>query len=290
MRFSADCVPCLLNRVIYQTDLVDPSRRDVAVAEALKIIAEGYPKGINSAKLASKVHKKAYEAAGSDDPYLDLKRRSNEAVSKVVPEAKAFIESSKDRLEAACIVAIAGNVMDFGIKVGMDGPEEFTKEFRSLIAQGLQVNDVGRLRELLRGAKRAHYLLDNCGELILDRFLVEEIRSMGIEVIGVVKGEPILTDVTAAELIATGMDKVFDSWTTTGVFAVGLDLDRVPSLRRDLEASDLIISKGMANFEALSDDRLPKVAFLLRAKCRPVAKAIGAEKDQNVVRVIERKD
>jgi damage-control phosphatase, subfamily I len=287
MRFSADCVPCLLSRVIYQSDLVDPGKRDTAVAEALKIIGEEYPKGENSAKLASKVHKKAYEAVGSSDPYLDLKIRSNEAATSMLPEAKAFIEASSDKLEAACLVAIVGNVMDFGIKVGINGPEEFGMEFRALMKQGIQVNDVGRLRQLLKKSKQVHYLLDNCGEVVLDRFLVEEIKAMGVKVVGVVKGEPILTDVTVSELVSTGMDKVFDSWTSTKIFAVGLDLDKAPELRREIESSDLVISKGMANFEYLSDESLPRVAYLLRTKCRPVAKAIGASKDQNVVRVIE---
>ncbi|MFA5313419.1 MAG: ARMT1-like domain-containing protein, partial [Methanomassiliicoccales archaeon] len=255
-----------MSRIIYQSDLVDPGKRELAVSEALKIIAEGYPRGENSAKLASKVHRKAYESVESIDPYLDLKVRSNEAAVKVLPEARVFIDSSTDRLEAACLVAIAGNVMDFGIKVGMDGPEEFGREFRTILDKGLQVNEVGRLRHLLEGSKQVHYLLDNCGEVVLDRFLVEEIKAMGVKVVGVVKGEPILTDVTADELVSTGMDKVFDSWTTTGTFAVGLDLDKVPSLRKELEGSDMIISKGMANFEYLSDECLPKVAYLLRTK------------------------
>ncbi|QLH75029.1 MAG: DUF89 family protein [Methanomassiliicoccales archaeon] len=287
MRFTADCVPCLLNRVIYQTDLVDPSRREAAVKEALRLIAEGYPQGINSAKLATKVHKKAYEVAGTKDPYADLKRRSNEVVKKMMPQAKSFVESSTDRLEAACLVAIAGNVMDFGIKVGIDGPEGFEEKFSRLLGEGLQVNQVPRLRYLLERSKKVHYLLDNCGEVVLDSFLIEEIKEMGVKVVGVVKGEPILTDVTLEDLKETGLDKLFDSLTTTGVFAVGLDLDMCGPLKKELSASDLVVSKGMANFEALSDERLPRVAYLMRAKCRPVAEAIGAKKDDNVVKIVE---
>jgi uncharacterized protein with ATP-grasp and redox domains len=54
-----------------------------------------------------------------------------------------------------------------------------------------------------------------------------------------------------------------------------------------MESADLILSKGMANFESLSDDEYRPVAFLLRTKCRPVANAIGAAEGQNVVRVWE---
>jgi uncharacterized protein with ATP-grasp and redox domains len=256
--------------------------------EALAIIAEGYPKSENSAKLATKVHRQVYQVIGSSDPYLDLKRRSNLAALSVVPKAESYISRSKDRLEAACLVAIVGNVMDFGIDVGLDGPEAFTRCFDPLLAQGLEVNDVAKLQRSLSRSKKVIYLMDNCGEIVLDRFLVQEIRSMGVEVVGVVKGEPILTDVTLDDLRSTGMDKVFDSCITTGTFAVGLDLEKVPALKKTLTEADLVISKGMANFEALSDEGLPRLAYLLRAKCRPVAAAIGAEKDQNVVRVVTR--
>jgi uncharacterized protein with ATP-grasp and redox domains len=286
MRFAAECVPCLLNRVIYETDLIDPGKREEAVRGALGIIAEGYPKGENSAKLATKVHRHVYHVIGNNDPYLDLKRRSNMAALSIVPKAEEFISRSKERFEAACLISIIGNVMDFGIDVGLDGPEAFTRCFDPLLAQGIEVNDVAKLRELLAQSKRVVYLMDNSGEIVLDRFLVREIQSMGVEVVGVVKGEPILTDATMDDLRSTGMDQVFDSFITTETFAVGLDLERVPTLNRILNEADLVISKGMANFEALSDEKLPHIAYLLRAKCNPVAAAIGAKKDQNVVRVM----
>jgi uncharacterized protein with ATP-grasp and redox domains len=288
MRFSADCVPCLLHRVVYQTDLVAPQRRDQAVEEALHIIAAGYPQRENSAKLATRVHSRVYEVIADDDPYRDLKVRSNQAAKDVLPVAQRFIEAAEDRLSAACQVAIAGNVMDFGIDVGMDGPEAFGKRFGALLQEGLQVNEVERLRSLASGAKTIYYLIDNCGEIVLDRFLVKELQRQGAKVVGVVKGAPILTDAIEGDLYDTGMDQVFDEWTTTGVFAVGLDLDRTPDLRAKLMQADLVISKGMANFESLSDEGLLRVAYLFRAKCRPVAEAIGAKKDDNVVRVIAR--
>jgi uncharacterized protein with ATP-grasp and redox domains len=43
----------------------------------------------------------------------------------------------------------------------------------------------------------------------------------------------------------------------------------------------------MANFESLSEEGLRPVVYLFRAKCRPVAEAIGAKKDDNVVKVVE---
>jgi hypothetical protein len=129
--------------------------------------------------------------------------------------------------------------------------------------------------------------MDNCGEIVFDRLLVNELKSMGVRVVGVVKGEPILTDVTEADLRTTGMDKVFDVCLTTGSFAIGIDTDLIgEELGLELDQADLIISKGMANFESLSDKKYPRVAYLMRTKCRPVAEAIGAGRDQNVVKLL----
>ena len=286
MRFSPDCVPCLLNRVVYETDLVAPERREESMEAALHLISNGYACRENSAVLATRVHRAVYDAIGNNDPYLDLKVRSNAAAKAVLPLAEEFIEKAEDRLKAACQVAIAGNVMDFGINVGLDGPEGFGQVFQKILKEGLQVNDVERLRSLASHTKMVCYLTDNCGEIVLDRFLVRELQGMGAEVVGVVKGAPILTDATEDDLRATGMDKVFDSWTTTEAFAIGVDLSLAKGLKRMLRDADLVVSKGMANFESLSDESLPRVAYLLRAKCRPVAQSIGAKKDDNVVRVI----
>ena len=288
MRFSADCVPCLLGRVIYETDLVVPSKRAEAVNVALDLIGPGFRTGENSAKLATRVHARVYDVIGSKDPYLDLKRRSNIAAERMLPRARQFVEGQGDPLRAACLASIAGNVLDFGIDVGMDGPEQFGAKFDQVVGQGIGLDQVDRFRTLLEGASNVVFLTDNAGEIVLDRLLVEQIQYMGVRVHGVVKGEPILTDATVDDLNDTGMDKVFDSWSTTGQFAVGIDLDRIPmELKQVLRRADFIIAKGMANFESLSEESLRPVVYMLRAKCRPVAEAIGARKDDNVVKVVE---
>jgi hypothetical protein len=288
MHFSADCVPCLLGRVIYETDLVSPLKRAVAVNAGLELIVPGFQAEENSAKLATRVHARVYDIIDNKDPYLDLKRRSNSAAEQMLPKAREFVGAHVDSLRAACIVSIAGNILDFGIDIGIDGPEQFGVQFDQVVRQGIGLDQVDRFRTLLEGAKNVVFLTDNAGEIVLDRLLVEQIQYMGVHVHGVVKGEPILTDATADDLKDTGMDKVFDSWSTTGQFAVGIDLDRVPQeLMQVLRRADLIIAKGMANYESLSGENLRPVVYIFRAKCRPVAEAIGARKDDNVVKVAE---
>lgn len=286
MQIAADCVPCLLNRVLFETELVDPALKDQAMGVAVRILAEGFCPGVNSASIATKVHRAVYDAIGSRDPYHELKERANQIAGSLYPRAEAFVNGASDRLEAACLMSIIGNVLDFGLGIGYDEPEDLSRKFDALVGQGLGVNDVAKMKHLLVKGGSVVYLMDNCGEIIFDRLLVEELRARGVRVVGVVKGEPILTDVTEADLKTTGMDQVFDLCMSTGSFAIGIDIGLIDRLLlEELENADLIISKGMANFESLSDQRFPRVAYLMRTKCRPVAEAIGAGEDQNVVKL-----
>ena len=287
MRFSAECVPCLLNRVLYEVRLVAPGRAEKAMEVSLKILDEKYPEGMNSASLATEVHRVVYGIAGTKDPYRRLKIQSDEVALRVFPRARSFVNGSEDRLEAAALCAVAGNVVDFGIDASLETPEQLSKQFHIILADGFAVNDLEKAKKRILRAKKVLYLLDNCGESVLDRLLIREIKSLGPWVIGVVKGEPILTDVTMKDALRVGLDNEFDELLSTDQFAVGMDPAKAGDrLRREFDSTDLIIAKGMANFEALGDKKLAPTLYLMRAKCAPVAEAIGAKRNDNVARLI----
>lgn len=286
MELAPECIPCLLGRVLFEAELCDPRKSAAAMRDSLRVLDEGFVPGANSAEVATRVHERAYRALGHADPYHRLKIRSQDVARELLPRAQCLIESASDRLEAAVLVAIAGNVMDFGIG-GLTDPNELPRQFDSIVRQGLGANDLPEIRDILSRSKKVVYLLDNCGEDVLDALLVREIRSLGPRVTGVVKGEAILTDVTMEDGRRSGIVDEFDAVLTTGMFAVGVDVDRMGDrLRREMEEADLIIAKGMANFESLSDSSYRPIAFLMRAKCRPVAQAVGARKGDNVARLL----
>jgi uncharacterized protein with ATP-grasp and redox domains len=288
MEMAPECVPCLLGRVLYEVELCDPRRSAVAIRDSLKILKEGFVPGANSAEVATRVHERVYRVLGCSDPYLDLKIKGQQVARELFPRAQCLIESSPDRLEAAVLAAIAGNVMDFGIQ-GLDDPTALSHQFDSMVRQGLDVNDLESMRAVLAQARRVLYLMDNCGEEVLDALLVREIKALGPQVVGVVKGEPILTDVTMDDARRSGTFNEFDEVLTTGMFAVGLDIHRMGDrLRKEMGNADLIIAKGMANFESLSDAGFGPISYLMRAKCRPVAEAVGARKGDNVLRLVDR--
>jgi uncharacterized protein with ATP-grasp and redox domains len=287
MEMAPRCVPCLLGRVLFEVERCDASKSALAVRDSLRILKEGFVPGANSAEVATRVHERVYRVLKCDDPYLDLKVRSQKVAAELLPRAQFLVESSPDRLRAATLAAIAGNVMDFGI-AGLKDPNELPHQFDAVVRQGLDIDDLARVRELVAGADKVLYLMDNCGEDVLDGLLVREIRALGPKVVGVVKGKAVLTDVTMEDVRRSGTVDTFDEVITTGMFAVGVDVHRMGDrLRREMEEADLIISKGMANFESLSDAPYRPIAYLMKAKCAPVADAVGAKEGDNVVRLVE---
>ncbi|MCK4969637.1 MAG: DUF89 family protein [Thermoplasmata archaeon] len=239
-----------------------------------------------SAEVATRAHRAAYEALGTDDPYAEQKRLSNEVALKLLPRARELYRTCapEDRLRTATLLSIVGNVLDFGIEGGLADPSKMEDVFGDLVAQGLGRDDTDRMTGLLVPGARVAYLTDNCGEIVFDQILLEELRERGCAVTLVVKGDPILTDATRKDVEELELEAMVDRVVDTGPLAVGVDMTTVPvGTRRAIEEADMVISKGMANLESLSDSDIRPIAYLLRTKCDPVAGTVGEAKDINVV-------
>lgn len=286
MRVHTDCVPCLMRRILFQSRLSGDMDEKASVENSLKAFAEGFSYDRKSVDIASEVHRASYDVLGRD-PYHDLKVRADAVAERFMDLAQRYVDESEDKLRACLMVAVIGNIMDFGSTGGIDAPEQFEPLFQKLIEQGLGRDDSDRIREILDRPGTVVYMFDNCGESQLDKILVRYLRSRGKRVVGMVRGEPILNDVTEEDAVRSGLDKEVDRLLTTGTFYVGIDWSNVPpELMREIEGSDMIIAKGMGNFESLSDEDLPvPIAHVMRTKCVPVADSVGVPLNQNIVYV-----
>lgn len=287
MKITPDCVPCLMKRVLFQAKLLNNGCEREVVPAALKIFAEEFDYSETSTDVANKVHKRAYEIMGRD-PYAQLKVDADKVAGEYLGFAGEYVSSSDDTFSAAIRLAVVGNIMDFGVGLAIENPEQFRERFRDMLDQGIGSDDTERFRSLLKGSKKILYFFDNCGESQFDKFLIKEIQRMGVKVVGVVRGANILNDVTMEDAKRIGLDKMLDGIVSTGAFMVGCNMDMAgKELKDELKDADMIVCKGMGNFESMGDTELgiPKV-FILRTKCLPVAKELGVEPDINVVRVI----
>jgi len=291
MKIRSECVPCLMERVRFQAILAGNGTEFAALKAAMGTYAEEFREGRNSAEVATAVHRSAYKAMGISDPYHELKVRADSVAMEYLDRAIAMVNDSKDRLRTAVLLSVIGNIMDFGAGIAIDDPDDFRNEFERLLSQGIGSDDTDKMESVLKNSKKVMFIFDNCGEGQLDKILIKELQSYGVKVIGVVRGKPILNDITKEDAERTGLDKVLDGLYTTGQFAVGIDMKGIgEGLRNEIDTADLIIAKGMANYESLSDQSLKMpIVHILRTKCKPVADSLGIPTGINVVRFISGK-
>lgn len=288
MKIKPKCVPCLIHRSLYETELVDSSLADKVMPDVCDIFAKNYSRNICSATLATTVHNKVYKILNTDDPYAKIKQRSSEVVTKLLPKIKKIIKNSKDKLDASIRCSIVGNILDFGLIDIAKGPESFINDFETMYDEGLKHNDIPKIRKFLKKGSKIVFFTDNCGEIIIDKLLCRELKKYGVYIVLVVKGKPILTDATIEDAKTINIRDVVDDILTTGSGAVGVDFSKISKkLKKELESADLIISKGMANYEAFSETDYRPMVHLMRTKCDVVAKSVGAGKNWNIVKLYE---
>lgn len=284
MKIHPRCAPCLLSRVQFEAEL---STKDItvqkkAVLAGIEVLRKYMVDGAPATHLSTKIHREAYRVLGDIDPYREKKKESNEAAKRILPLARDFV-AKKDSYRHAVLVAIIGNSFDFGV-LGFDADREIAEEtMLKQFGRGLDVDDTDIMKSKMENIV---YLADNCGEIIFDTLLFKEIKKLGGTITLVVRGAPILNDVTMKEVEELGIDRMVDRVLTTGSNAIGVCLQEAPPELVDaLHGASLIISKGMANYETMSEYDFRPIAYLLKTKCESVAEAMGLKKNMNVARV-----
>ncbi len=287
MKINPRCAHCLLSRVHYQALLSthDPQIVTKAVMAGLDALHQTFKPGEPSSKVSTIVHRRSYEALGDSDPYNEKKIQSREIASGLMPLVRSLVGDgiSVEGFRRASLAAAIGNSFDFGVD-GFDVREDdFEVEFTKLFNRGLDVDDVEMMVPLLDNVV---YLVDNSGEILIDTLVIEQIRGMGGKVTLVVRGGPILNDATMEDVEIHGIGEMVDRVLTTGSNAIGVCLDEAPpELVEALEDATLIISKGMANYETMSEYGYSPIAYMLRTKCRVVADEMGLDMGMLVARL-----
>jgi len=278
------CAPCLLSRVQFEAELStkDLALQRKAILAGIEVLRKYMVDGAPATHLSTKMHREAYRVLGDIDPYFEKKKESNVAALKLLPFARDFVRE-KDSFRRAMLASIIGNSFDFGV-LGFDADKATAKDMmQKQFEHGLDVDDSDKIKKMLGNVV---YLADNCGEIVFDTLLFEEIKKLGGKITLVVRGAPILNDVTMTELKELGIDKKVDRVLTTGSNAIGVCLKEAPTELVDaLIGASLIISKGMANYETMTEYDFKPIAYLLKTKCESVAEALGLSKNMNVAKL-----
>jgi uncharacterized protein with ATP-grasp and redox domains len=270
MRVHLDCFPCFLRQSLIALRL---GTKDKALQE---IILKSVIEDIRSADTSKPpafattfIHRKIRQMLGKD-PFKEIKSEYNQAALKLYPSLKTTVDESPEPLRTAARLAIAGNVIDFGIFTSID----IEGTIRRALNGPLAVDDYNIFADAVSAADEILYLADNAGEIVFDRLLIEALVSGGKRVKAVVKGSPVINDSTREDAEESGLTSVCEV-IDNGSEAVGTILDWVsPSFRQQFTDAQLIISKGQGNFETITGAE-KNIFFLFQSKCDVVSKELG---------------
>ena len=292
MKIQTECVPCLLKRIIFEVEQSTKNQKiqTKIIRETCRILSEIYDPNECSATIATVAHREVYNLLEDKDPYKKLKQQSNHIAKSLLPRIEKLIQNSSDPMETSILCSIIGNTLDFGIEGGSSNPDLLRETFETLFKEGLGYSDIDIFKKLLNTSKHALFFTDNCGEIFFDKILIQEIKKFNpnLSITVVVKEEPILSDATLEDAYAAHIDEVADEILTTGCFAVGIDFNCISSKLKDyLKTSNLIICKGMANYEVFSETNYKPIVYLLRTKCNPIASSMNLSRNINALKVYQ---
>jgi uncharacterized protein with ATP-grasp and redox domains len=274
MRTYFDCIPCFIRQVLDSVRMTtdDEQTQEKVLRKALYLSSK-MDLSQSPPAMAQKIHRFIREITGVADPYLEVKNRFNKLALQMYPELRQRVESSVDPLETAVRLAIAGNIIDFGV----DSVVEQSRVERTIaesLTEPLDMEVLEDFRNAMSQAEDILYLGDNAGEIVFDLLLIEQLPYEKITF--VVKGSPILNDATIEDAQIVGLTDIVNV-IDNGSDAPGTILESCPeAFRRRFDDSDLIIAKGQGNFETLCDvDK--NLFFMLRPKCVVLSRHLGCE-------------
>ena len=283
MKACLDCLPCLARNAI---DLARKSAQgDAALeariaAEGMRILGraaeEGYalPPPCYARQLIDNAL--AMSGGAVPDPWAEEKKTSTELALKLMDRLDEIPGWDPNRFESCLRLAIAGNILDFSIYADLDIAAAM-ETIATAFTKPVDTAAVAELKRRMDAAKSILWIFDNCGEAVFDRLLMEPYRE---KITLAVRGKPAFNDLTRAELAESGYPE--------GSVAGGVvsNDDGVPGVvdetcgeafRAAFAAADLVVAKGQANFETMSERTDKPIAFLFLAKCPVVCRAVGAE-------------
>ncbi len=276
MKLEPECVTCIFSQALRVCETLHVEKeRTKRVLDEVALMIPGFSFSETPPQVAARVYPKIAQLLGVDDIYAEYKKEATSHAMRLLPAVRKRVLESDDSFYAALKASVAGNVIDLAATHSFSLEEEVERVFETPFA----IDDSEELRDKLRSARRLLLIGDNAGEHLFDKLLMEQISDLypGLEIGYAVRGRPIINDITVQDVKEAGMDEValiIDS----GVDTPGFDPGRLSQeARKYYENTDLVIAKGMGNYESLNDTSTKSTFYLMKVKCNVVAVSLGRE-------------
>ncbi len=273
MKINSRCILCQissLTKVLNGMDLAEEQRLPI-VRDMLNHFANCSP-DMSSPEAYLVPWERIVAENGGIDPLIEAKRKDDELGLSLLPMIRQEIDAAQDKFDTAMRYAIAANIMD---PMPQHHGMTMDQVLKASAKTPLYADDSKELQKRLKKAKKILYMTDNAGEIAVDRLFIETMYELGIttpdKVTVAVRGFLANNDATMEDAERVGMTKIARV-ISNGDNAMGVLLDRCSAeFREAFYSADVIVSKGMGNFECLHDWREKPIFYLFITKCETVA-------------------
>jgi len=276
MLIDEACVGCIVNQSAKVADAIGADKNLTSlITSTIEVMSKEFSFSNNPPEIAADVYEKMAYLAHKEDLYQEVKELSTKKALSFVPFLEEELKKSQNKLLTATKIAVAGNVIDLAAEVEFDLEEELNKIFHTQFLH----DNLEEFAQKLSSSKSVLLLGDNVGEHIFDYLFIETLQKLypNITFTYMTRGTPIINDVTIKEAKEAGFDKLCNL-VDSGVNTPGFTYNRANKESQELfDSAELVISKGMGNYECLSPSHREDICFLLKIKCGVVANSLDGE-------------
>ncbi len=268
------CYSCILRQITETIELTGANESTATdiINKFAELILETDNNQIAPA-LSAKLQAYIKEKTGVMDPYQDVKRRNTKNILSSLDNIKLKIKQSEDLLYSALLMSAIGN--SFDVAISLEGNLE--SHIERVLEKGFIKDDYKSFLKRLKSAENMLFIADNCSEAILDSVLIDYLNEYVNKIYFAVRSTAILNDLTLEEAKEFGLDKktiLIESGST----GPGMLMEEANKEFLNIyKNADIILSKGMGNFEGMSEEER-EIFFLLKAKCHEVADYLNVKK------------
>ncbi len=275
-RLRSECVRCILEKHLTAYPEAAKEAQKVAYMQRLlRIVAEA-PLNSSAPVIMEDVENLQKEMFGREDRFDEVKTHFNQVMLGYEADVRRQIQAAEEPLMRAVQFALAGNYIDFGAMQHVD-----EEKLRQLLEREIPV-DAAQYQQFKRDvldARRLLYITDNCGEIVMDKLLIETMKALHPElrVQVMVRGGAVLNDATRTDAAQTGMDQAAEVL-DNGMRVAGTCVEKLRGGALEaVEKADVIVAKGQGNFETM---RMcgKNVYYLFLCKCQMFADAFGVKR------------
>ena len=277
-----NCLQCFveqIDKVLKLSELNEEKKIDIYL-KSLKFLSEIEDFNCSPPEIARQVYEFLYKITGNNNPFKKLKEETNKIAEDVF--SKLILSLSSLNLEDFIKFAVAGNIVDFGVGKS-ESSYNSNKLMNILQSLTIDINDFSIFEKNLGKCKNLLYILDNSGEAVFDKKLLEKLKELysNMNIFTAARNDNIINDISVEDAFNMGFDSIGDV-ISTGYSGPGVLIEKTSNeFRKIFNQADIIVAKGQGNFETLWGEK-KNIFYALKIKCSHVAEKSGFKLNSNL--------